>query len=176
MIWQRSALSGAYIIEVEKVEDDRGFFARSYCREDFAVHGVEPVGVQCNISYNVRAGTLRGMHFQCPPHAEARLVRCTRGAIHDVILDLRPESATFCRWSGVDLTAENYRMVYVPRGFAHGFQTLEDHAEVFYQMSRPYSAGDARGVRWNDPLFAIKWPLAVTSISERDRSYRDFQG
>ena len=175
MIWRASSLGGAYIIEVEKVEDDRGFFARSYCREDFVAHGLEPVDVQCNISYNVRAGTLRGMHFQDLPHAEAKLVRCTRGAIRDVIIDLRPESATFCQWSGVDLTADNYRMLYVPRGFAHGFQTLEDHAEVFYQMSHPYSARDARGVRWNDPLFAISWPVAVTTISERDRSYPDFQ-
>jgi dTDP-4-dehydrorhamnose 3,5-epimerase len=163
------------MIELEKMRDDRGFFARSYCGEDFATHGLEPVGAQCSISHNIRTGTLRGMHYQEQPHAEAKLVRCTRGAIFDVIIDLRPESPTSRQWFGTALTAENYRMLYVPRGFAHGFQTLEDHSEVFYQMSHPFSAPNARGVRWNDALFAIKWPLAVTSISEKDQSYPDFQ-
>lgn len=175
MIFQPTSLGGAYIIELEQMRDDRGFFARSYCGENFAAHDLEPVGVQCDISYNIRAGTLRGMHFQEQPHAEAKLVRCTRGEIFDVIIDLRPESPTYCQWFGTALTADNYRMLYVPRGFAHGFQTLEDHTEVFYQMSHPYSAQNARGVRWNDPLFPIKWPLAVTRISEKDRSYSDFQ-
>jgi dTDP-4-dehydrorhamnose 3,5-epimerase len=175
MIVQSTALGVGYIIELEKVKDDRGFFARSYCQEAFVAHNLEPVGVQCGISYNVRAGTLRGMHWQDEPHAEAKLVRCTRGAMYDVIVDLRAEAPTYCQWCGIVLTAESYRMLYVPRGVAHGFQTLEDDTEVFYQMSHRYSPESARGVRWNDPVFAIKWPLAVTSISERDQSYPDFR-
>ena len=174
MIFERLALAGAYIIELEKMRDDRGFFARSYCDEDFTAHSLEPVREQCNISFSSRNGTLRGMHYQEEPHAEAKLVRCTRGALFDVIIDLRPDSSTYCQWAATTLTADNYRMLYVPRGCAHGFQTLEDHTEVFYQMSQPYSAHNARGVRWNDPLFLIKWPLPVTSISERDQSYADF--
>jgi dTDP-4-dehydrorhamnose 3,5-epimerase len=174
MIFEPLALAGAYMIEPEKIRDDRGFFARSYCGEDFTAHGLEPVREQCGISYNIRHGTLRGMHYQEEPHAEAKLVRCTRGALFDVIIDLRPDSSTYCQWVATTLAADNYRMLYVPRGYAHGFQTLEDHTEVFYQMSHPYSAQNARGVRWNDPLFLIKWPLPVTSISERDQSYADF--
>ena len=174
MIFERLALAGAYIIELEKMRDDRGFFARSYCADAFMAHGLEPVCEQCDISYNSRHGTLRGMHYQEQPHAEAKLIRCTRGALFDVIIDLRPDSPTYCEWVETALSADNYRMLYVPRGFAHGFQTLEDHTEVFYQMSHPYSAHNARGVRWNDPLFPIKWPLPVTSISEKDQSYADF--
>jgi len=175
MIFEPTLFGGAYIIEPEKMRDDRGFFARSYCGEDFAAHGLEPLREQCNISYTIRTGTVRGMHYQEPPHAEAKLVRCTRGAMFDVIIDLRPASPTYCQWLVSSLTAANYRMLYVPRGFAHGFQTLEDHTEVFYQMSHPYSGQGASGVRWNDPLFPIPWPLPVTSISERDQSYPDFE-
>jgi len=174
MIFNPTPLGGAYVVEIEKMRDERGFFARSYCVEEFAAHGLEPLGVQCNISHNARMGTLRGMHLQEPPNAEAKLVRCTRGALFDVIIDLRPEAPTYCQWFGIDLTADNYSMLYVPRGCAHGFQTLEDHTEVCYQMSRAYSAQGARGVRWDDPLFLIKWPLPVTSISERDQSYPEF--
>jgi dTDP-4-dehydrorhamnose 3,5-epimerase len=174
MIFQDLALAGAYMIELERMGDERGFFARSYCTETFLAHGLEPVREQCDISYNIRLGTVRGMHYQEQPHAEAKLVRCTRGALFDVIIDVRPESPTYCKWVATRLTADNYRMLYVPRGCAHGFQTLEDRSEVFYQMSDAYSPQHARGVRWDDPLFSIKWPLPVTSISEKDRSYADF--
>jgi dTDP-4-dehydrorhamnose 3,5-epimerase len=174
MIFQALALAGAYIIEIAKMGDERGFFARSYCTDVFLAHGLEPVREQCDISYNMRHGTVRGMHYQEQPHAEAKLVRCTRGALFDVIIDVRPESPTYCKWVATSLTADNYRMLYVPRGCAHGFQTLEDHSEVFYQVSHPYSPQHARGVRWDDPLFSIQWPLPVTSISEKDRSYADF--
>lgn len=167
--------SGAYVVEPEKIVDDRGFFARTFCRDEFATRGLRPVFVQCNVSFNARKGTLRGMHFQEKPHEEAKLVRCTRGAIYDVILDIRRSSPTFMRWAAYELTAENHRMVYLPEGFAHGFQALEDNCEVFYQMSEIFHAPFARGIRWNDPAFSIPWPLADPIVSARDAQYPDFK-
>ncbi|MCS6927204.1 MAG: dTDP-4-dehydrorhamnose 3,5-epimerase [Candidatus Binatia bacterium] len=174
MFFLETALTGAFIIELDKHEDERGFFARSWCQREFLAHGLNPRLVQCNISFNRRRGTLRGMHYQVAPHEEAKLVRCTRGAIYDVIIDLRPESPTFTQWLAVELSAENYRMLYIPEGFAHGFQTLEDNTEVFYQMSEFYAPECARGIRWNDPAFAIVWPPAERIISPRDQHYPDF--
>jgi dTDP-4-dehydrorhamnose 3,5-epimerase len=170
-----TALAGAFVIELEPLIDERGFFARTFCQQEFEALGLDPVLRQCSISFNHRRGTLRGMHYQATPHEEAKLVRCTRGAIHDVILDLRASSPTFSRWIGVRVSADNRRMVYIPRGFAHGFQTLVDDSEVFYQMSEFYHPECARGLRWNDPRFAIEWPLADAIISARDRSYPDFE-
>ena len=174
MIFQPTGLAGAYVIAIERLRDERGFFARSFCAREFEDHGLNPSLAQCNISYNRHAGTLRGMHFQAAPFEEAKLVRCTRGAIHDVIIDLRPDSPTFMRHVGVLLTPEERNMLYVPEGFAHGFLTLEDHTEVFYQMSEFYVPGAARGFRWDDPAFAIDWPAPVSVISERDAAYPDF--
>lgn len=164
-------LKGACIIEPERLEDERGFFARSFCQNEFEAHGLNPRVVQCNISYNKREGTLRGMHYQVAPMAEAKLVRCTRGAIYDVIIDLRPESPTYCQWVPVELTADNRCMLYIPEGFAHGFQTLEDDTEVFYQMSEFYTPDCVRGVRWDDPAFGIEWHLSNRIISKKDMSY-----
>jgi dTDP-4-dehydrorhamnose 3,5-epimerase len=174
MIFIETALEGAFIIEPEKLEDERGFFARIWCQQEFAARGLNPQLVQCNISFNRRKGTLRGMHYQAKPCEEARLIRCTRGAIYDVIIDLRLDSPTFKHWAAVELTTDNRRMLYVPEGYAHGFQTLEDCTEVFYQMSEFYAPAYARGVRCNDPAFGIQWPLAERIISERDQSYPDF--
>ncbi|MCB0071431.1 MAG: dTDP-4-dehydrorhamnose 3,5-epimerase [Caldilineaceae bacterium] len=174
MIFQPTGLAGAYVIAIERLSDERGFFARSFCAREFEDHGLNPSMAQCNISYNRHAGTLRGMHFQAAPFEEAKLVRCTRGAIHDVIIDLRPDSPTFMRHVGVLLTPEERNMLYVPEGFAHGFLTLEDHTEVFYQMSEFYVPGAARGFRWDDPAFAIDWPAPVSVISARDAAYPDF--
>jgi dTDP-4-dehydrorhamnose 3,5-epimerase len=169
-----TALKGAIIIEPEQIEDERGFFARTFCRREFNARGLNPDLLQCSISYNRKRGTLRGMHFQVAPHAETKLVRCTRGAIYDVILDLRPQSPTFRRWIAVHLSAENHLMVYLPEGFAHGFQTLQDETEVSYYISEFYSSEHARGVRWNDPAFAIDWPIANPVISVRDQSHPVF--
>jgi dTDP-4-dehydrorhamnose 3,5-epimerase len=174
MIFTETELKGAFVIEPEKEEDERGFFACTWCRKEFEAHGLNPSLAQCSASYNKRKGTLRGMHYQIAPHAEAKLVRCTRGAIHDVILDLRPGSPTFKRWVSLKLTAENHRSVYVPEGFAHGFQALEDDTEVFYQISDFYHPESACGVRWNDPAFGIEWPLEVSVISRKDASFKDF--
>lgn len=174
MIFKETPLKGAFTIELERLEDERGFFARSWDQPEFEAHGLRPRLVQCNISFNKRKGTLRGMHYQAKPHEEAKLVRCTRGAIYDVIIDLRPESSTFKQWMGVELTADNHRMHYVPEGFAHGFLTLRDRSEVFYQMSQFFVPASARGVRWDDPAFGIRWPIAVQVISDRDKSYPDF--
>jgi dTDP-4-dehydrorhamnose 3,5-epimerase len=151
------------------------FFARTYCWEEFEAHGLNPQVVQCSVSFNKRKGTLRGMHFQAPPFAETRLVRCTSGSIYDVIIDLRPSSPAFKQNFAVELSAANRKMLYIPEGFAHGFQTLENDSEVFYQMSQRFSAEHVRGVRWNDPAFSIKWPAAKRIIIERDRNYPDFQ-
>jgi dTDP-4-dehydrorhamnose 3,5-epimerase len=167
-------LAGAYAIEIERLEDERGFFARTFCRDEFSANGLSPTFVQCNISFNARRGTLRGMHFQERPHEEAKLVRCTRGAIYDVIVDIRRDSTTFRQWVGFELTADNRRMLYVPQGFAHGFQTLEENCEVLYQMSEMYHPGFGRGVRWNDPAFKIHWPIADPVLSARDTRYPDF--
>jgi dTDP-4-dehydrorhamnose 3,5-epimerase len=170
-----TGLTGAYVIELERLEDERGFFARTFCRDEFAAHGLRPTFVQCNVSFNTRKGTLRGLHFQAKPHEEAKLVRCTRGAIYDVFVDIRRDSPSCKRWMAVELTAENRRMLYVPEGCAHGFQTLEDNSEVFYQISEMYHAQYARGLRWNDPAFAIRWPLPDPILSERDTHYPDFE-
>jgi dTDP-4-dehydrorhamnose 3,5-epimerase len=174
VIFAETDLPGAFMIELEKQEDERGFFARSWCEREFREHDLNPRIVQCNISFNKQMGTLRGMHYQVEPAAEAKFVRCTQGAIYDVIIDLRRESATFKRHLGVVLTAENYKMLYVPAGFAHGFQSLEDSSEVFYQMSEFYAPQCARGVRWNDPAFGIQWPIRDPIMLERDRNYPDF--
>ncbi len=171
MIFRATKLEGVFIIELERLTDERGFFARTWCAEEFEAHGLNSRLVQCNISYNKKAGTLRGMHYQVAPFAEAKLVRCTMGAIFDVALDLRPDSPTFKQWVGVELTADNRRALYIPEGLAHGFQTLADHSEVFYQMSEFYHPEWARGVRWDDPACGIEWPLPAQIISERDRSY-----
>jgi dTDP-4-dehydrorhamnose 3,5-epimerase len=171
VIFTQLQLSGAYLIDIQPVEDNRGFFARSFCRDEFAAYGLRTNVAQCNISFNKQKGTLRGMHFQGPPKSEAKLVRCTRGKVYDVILDLRPESPTYCQWVAVELSENNYRSLYIPEGFAHGFQTIEDSTEVFYQMYEFYSPEDARGVRWDDPAFGITWPLPNPTLSERDASY-----
>jgi len=174
MIFKETGLKDAYIIEVERLEDERGFFARTWCQQEFEAQGLNPGLVQCNISFNNKKGTLRGMHYQAEPYTEAKLVRCTMGAIYDVIIDLRPESPTFKQHIGVTLTPETRNTLYVPAGFAHGFLTLADNTEVFYQMSEFYAPGYARGVRWDDALFSIAWPAPVQVISERDANYPDF--
>lgn len=173
MTFVECALKGAWIVEPERVVDARGFFARTWCARELAAHGLDPRLAQCGLSFNPRRGTLRGLHYQAAPHAEAKLVRCTMGAIFDVIVDLREDSPTRHRHASVVLTAANRTMLYVPPGFAHGFQTLQDDTEVFYQMSVPHAPEAARGVRWDDPAFAIPWPAAERIISERDRSYPD---
>lgn len=176
MIFHQLEIPGAYLLEPERKEDRRGFFARTYCRDELEERGLDPAVVQCNISVNHQAGTVRGMHYQAAPHEEVKLVRCTAGAIYDVILDLRPESPTFKRHYGVELTAENRFSLYIPAGVAHGFQSLQDESEVFYQMSEFYYPESARGVRWNDPAFNIEWPLEVSVISEKDLGFADFEG
>ena len=177
MVFIETKLKGAYWVETEPIVDERGFFARTFCREEFTKHGLNPLVVQCNLSYNREKGTLRGMHYQVSPRQEVKLVSCVSGSIYDVIVDLRKESPTYCQWLGVELSARGRRrMVYIPEGFAHGFQTLEADAEVFYQMSEFYAPECARGVRWGDPAFAVSWPVGPRVISERDRSYPDFDG
>jgi dTDP-4-dehydrorhamnose 3,5-epimerase len=174
MTFHGTKLPGTFEIHLERRSDERGFFARCWCQDEFARNGLNSKLVQCSISFNAREGTLRGMHYQSPPYAEAKLVRCTKGAIYDVVVDLRPDSPTYRDWIGVVLTSANRNMVYVPEGCGHGFLTLEDESEVFYQMSEVYSPEAARGARWNDPAFQISWPATVKVISERDRTYPDF--
>lgn len=173
MIFRPTRLAGAVEIELERHEDERGFFARSFCRHEFEHHGLEPCVAQCSVSFNHRRGTLRGMHWQADPHGEAKLVRVTAGAIWDVIVDLRPGSATYGEWFGVELSADDHRAVYVPRDFAHGFQTLVDNVEVFYQMSTEYVPEAQRGARWDDPAFGIAWPIASPILNPRDAAYPD---
>jgi dTDP-4-dehydrorhamnose 3,5-epimerase len=173
MRFTETVVSGAFVVEPDLIEDERGFFARIWCQQEFRVHGLNPELVQCSISFNRAKGTLRGLHYQMAPHDEAKVVRCTMGAIYDVALDLRPDSSTFGAHEAVVLTARNRRMLYVPEGCAHGFLTLEDDTEVAYQMSEFYAPGAARGVRWDDPAFAIRWPDDVRVIAERDRTYPD---
>ena len=175
MVFRGTKLDGVWVIEPTRVEDDRGFFARTWCQLEFEQRRLNPRLVQCSISYNRRKGTLRGMHFQAAPHQEAKLVRCTRGASFNVVVDLRPESTTFAQWFGTELTGDNHRMLYIPEGVAHGFQTLEDETELFYQMSEVYHPESARGVRWDDPAFAILWPLPPAIMSEKDRGFPLFQ-
>jgi dTDP-4-dehydrorhamnose 3,5-epimerase len=175
MTFKKTGFPDAYVIDLEPHIDQRGFFARAWCRREFEDRGLNPRLVQCNISYNERRGTLRGMHYQMAPHEEAKLVRCTRGCIYDVIVDLRPDSPMYTNYLGIELSASNRTMLYVPEGVAHGFLTLEDDTEVFYQMSAFYEPDAARGVRWNDPAFNIKWPARVEHIKDRDQNYPDFQ-
>ena len=175
MIFKETELKGAYIIELERLEDERGFFARSFCQKEFEEHGLNPHVAQCNISYNKKRGTLRGMHYQAAPYEEAKLVSCIKGAIYDVIIDLRRKSSICCQWFAVELNAEDFRMLYIPEGFAHGFQTLADETVVFYQMSEFYHPECVRGVRWDDPEFAVKWPeINEQIISDKDRNYPNF--
>jgi len=172
MIFTETILKGAYIIEPERIEEERGFFARTFCRKEFESHGLNPDLVQCNISYNKKKGTLRGMHFQIAPHEEAKLISCIRGSIYDVIIDMRSDSPTYGQWTAFKLTATvHFTMLYVPESFAHGFQTLEDDTLVFYQMSEFYHPESARGIRWDDPMFAIQWPIHSRILSDKDKSY-----
>ena len=176
MIFRELEIAGAYLLEPERHEDARGFFARTYCRRELEERGLDPRVVQCSVSFNHRRGTVRGMHYRAAPSEEVKLVRCTRGAIWDVIVDLRRDSPSFKRHTGVELDAENRVSLYVPAGVAHGFQTLRDATEVFYQMSDFYDPAAAGGVRWNDPAFEITWPQEITVISERDQELPDFEG
>jgi len=175
MIFIETKLAGAFIIKPELYQDERGFFGRTWCQREFTQHDLNPHLVQCNISFNEKKGTLRGMHFQMRPYTEAKLVRCTMGAVYDVIIDLRVHSPTFKQWVAVELTSQNRTMLYIPEGFAHGFQTLIDQSEVFYQMSEFYHPEAARGVRWNDPAFQIEWPISDLVMSPKDLAYPDFQ-
>ena len=171
MIFTKTALPGATLIDVERREDARGYFGRAYCEREFDRHGLPTRMVQTNLSLTRRPGTLRGMHYQSVPHAEDKLVRCVRGAIWDAIVDIRPESPTYCQWIGVELSADNGRMLLVPKGFAHGFVTLTDDAAVNYQVSEFYTPSAERGARHNDPAFDIAWPIPVTDLSDKDRSW-----
>jgi len=167
-------LEGAYILELKELGDERGFFARSWCQREFEAHGLVSRLAQANVSYNRHQGTLRGLHRQIAPYEESKLVRCTRGSIYDVIVDARPESSTHGQWLGVELTAANHRMLFVPGGFLHGFQTLEDDCEIFYQVSEFYTPEAERGARYDDPSFEIEWPLPVSDISDKDASWPDY--
>jgi dTDP-4-dehydrorhamnose 3,5-epimerase len=167
-------LTGACIVEIEPIEDNRGLFARSWCKREFEAHNLNPEIVQCNISFNIKKGILRGMHYQIKPFEETKLVRCTRGAIFDVIIDLRADSPTFKDWFAIELTDKNRKILYIPKCFAHGFQTLKDNTEVYYQMSEYYSPEYSKGIRWDDPSFSIQWPENKRIISKRDQQYPDF--
>jgi dTDP-4-dehydrorhamnose 3,5-epimerase len=171
VIFAETSLPGAYVIELERREDDRGFFARTFCQHEFEEHGLEPVIAQANVAFNRRRGTVRGMHFQYPPAAETKLVRCTRGAILDIIVDLRPESPTYLEHVSVELTADNYRAFYVPRRFAHGYQVLEDGTETSYQVGEFYTPSAEGGLRYDDPELGLEWPLEVTEVSDKDRGW-----
>ncbi|MDX6503653.1 MAG: dTDP-4-dehydrorhamnose 3,5-epimerase [Gaiellaceae bacterium] len=176
MIFTELRLPGAFTIDIEQMRDERGFFARTWSPDEFEAHGLSTVVAQASIAYNTRRDTLRGLHYQEPPYAETKLVRCSRGAVYDVIVDIRPGSATFGEWVGVELSAENRRTLYVPEGFAHGYQTLTDDTEVWYQMSAAYAPGAARGIRFDDPRLAIEWPAATERIvSGRDRCWPALQ-
>ena len=176
IIFRETKLKGAFVVEPEKFEDERGFFARSFSDKEFAAHGINPRMVECNISFNKKKHTIRGMHFQSAPYAQAKLVRCTQGAIYDAMIDLRPDSPTYKQWIAEELTAKNGLMFYVPEGFAHGFQTLEDDTEVFYQVSAHYLPASCGGVRWDDPTFAVKWrTMEGVTVNERDQNYPDFR-
>jgi len=175
MIFHETKLPGVFEIYLDSKLDERGFFGRCWCQQEFESHGLNPKIVQCSVSFNARKGTLRGLHYQAHPHTETKVVRCTRGALYDVVVDLRPQSPTFKEWIAMVLTATNRCMVYVPEGCAHGFLTLEDETEVFYQMSEFYHAELAYGVRWDDPAFQVVWPDVVAVISERDRTYPNLE-
>jgi dTDP-4-dehydrorhamnose 3,5-epimerase len=172
MIFTETKIKGVYCIEPLILTDKRGFFARTFCKEEFLDHGLETDVVQCNISYNKKKGTLRGMHFQVPPFEEAKIVSVTQGAIYDVVLDLRKDSPTYCQWFADDLSDKNFKFMYIPKGCAHGFQTLEDNTRVYYQMTEFFHPESARGVRWDDPVFKIDWPINTLIISKKDQSYQ----
>lgn len=174
MKFLKTPLQGVYILELEIIEDDRGFFARSFCQEEFTSHNLNPLIKQCNISYNKHKGTIRGMHYQRAPYQEAKVVSCIAGSIYDVIIDLRRDSSTYCRWYGIELKENEYRSLYIPEGFAHGFQTLEPDTLLHYQISEFYNPDFADGIRWNDQAFNIQWPVEITSISEKDKNYPDY--
>jgi dTDP-4-dehydrorhamnose 3,5-epimerase len=168
-----TSIPGVYVVEPQRHQDDRGFFARTWCAREFAEHGLDPGLTQCSVSFNRKRGTLRGMHYQAPPHAEAKLVRCTRGRLFDVAADLRPDSSTFAKWVGVELSPENGRGLYIPKGLAHGFLTLADETEVAYFISAEFSPNHARGVRFDDPFLSIEWPAPIEVIAPRDREFPD---
>lgn len=174
MIFEETPLAGAYVVHVEEHADDRGFFGRLWCADEFDAAGLDMRVSQVNVGFSVHRGTLRGLHFQRAPHGETKLVRCTAGAVYDVVVDLRPDSPTHTRWFGVELTPDNHLQLYVPAGFAHGYQTLRDRSEICYQASVPYTPDSATGVRFDDPVFGIDWPEPVTAISEADRSWPDY--
>ena len=176
MFFSKASINGVYILEPEFHNDNRGFFARTWCKNEVENIGLNSKIVQSSISYNYKKGTIRGLHYQRSPYEEVKIVSCIQGAIWDVIIDLRKNSLTFGKWISVELSSENYRMVYIPTGFAHGFQTLKDKTKVFYQISEFYHPEVAQGIRWNDPLFKINWPMACTEISKKDMSYRNFKG
>jgi len=175
MIFTETQLKGAFVIDLQPISDERGFFARSWCRADFERHGLDTDLAQCNVSFNKHRHTLRGMHFQVDPHGETKIVRCTQGAIFDALVDMRPDSPTRYQWTGAELSAQNHRMLYIPKGFAHGFLTLTDDSEVSYMVSTGYHPASARGVRWNDPAFGIDWPAQPEVIIHRDATYPDVE-
>lgn len=174
MIFEETPLKGAYTINLNRFEDERGFFARSYCRKEFEDHGITAQIVQANLSYSKKKGTLRGIHYQISPFEETKLVRCIRGAVYDVIIDLRKDSPTYKQWFGIELNEENYTMLFVPESFGHGYQTLKDHTEVIYMVSQFYAPGAERGIRWNDPVFGIQWPAEVKVISSKDANWDEY--
>lgn len=176
LLFEPTSLDGAWLVDLERLEDERGFFARAWCQQEFETRGLVADVVQANVAYSGRKGTIRGMHYQIAPFEESKIVRCIRGAIWDVIIDMRPDSDTYRQWFGVELSAENRRQLYIPKGFAHGYQTLADDCEVFYLVSEFYSRDAERGIRWNDPHFAIAWPvLDSIDVSAKDQSWPDFQ-
>jgi len=176
MIFNETKIKGVYIIKPELLTDERGFFARSFCREEFRSNGLDTDIVQCNISYNKKKGTLRGMHYQVPPFEEAKIISCTKGSIYDVVVDLRRDSLTYCQWVATDLSDKNFKMMYIPRGCAHGFQTLEDNTMIYYQMTEFFRPECAQGVRWDDPVFKIDWPIIQKMIiSEKDKKISNIQ-
>jgi dTDP-4-dehydrorhamnose 3,5-epimerase len=176
MIWREMELAGAFVVESEPIEDERGWFARIYDESELKQHGLATRFAQGSLAFNKERGTLRGLHYQADPHAEAKLIRCISGAVHDVIVDLRPASPTFKRWVAVELTAASGRMLYVPEGLAHGYLTLENESETLYLISAPYAPEAARGVRWDDPAFGIAWPDEPHVLSEKDKAWPDFSG
>ena len=175
MIFRETPLPGAFVIDIEPAADHRGFFARTWCADEFSAHGLAPEITQCSVSFNRAVGTLRGMHYQSAPHDETKLVSCRAGALYDVMIDLRLDSPNYCQWFGVELSADNHRMLYIPAGLAHGFLTLQPDTEVFYQISGRFVPEAARGVRWNDPRFGIIWPHPPQIIADRDANYPDFE-
>lgn len=174
MIFTETKLKGAYVLDVKRIEDERGFYGRAYCQHEFEEYGLNTTLVQSNVIYTKKKGTLRGLHLQLPPYEETKLVRCTKGAIYDVIIDLRSSSPTYKQWIGVELTADNFRMLYVPEGFAHGYLTLEDETHVAYHVTQFYTPGYEKGIRWDDPAFKIEWPLRPEIVSVKDKSHAYF--